>query len=380
MYLVSESPQSLDDLEVRIFADPSDGYIAEARSSDDKASCALPPPPLSELDEAAGPKAYGTVLFRWLFQQDVGDLFRRARWATDSYSRTAGPVGGLRVRLWLDPRSDVLHRLRWEALYDSDRDQPLVLDVVLSRFLRSRVALTRPISESPLRILLVACNPHHLEALDLAEIDEALDRLGSGGAMQQIASVLEVGRLLEAPLDDVRSHLSTGFHVLHLWAETTFAGEAGSLILCGDKDEPVTVPFAEVPRTLVGDGPAPHLVFVATASPEADPGGERLSPLASAWIEAGAQAVVTIGSPLPGRDQLFFTEKFYGFLLRSGTIDAAMAEARSRIYQPDPDRWSWAAPVLYMRTAEGQLFQPLPEDVGSIVQSPLFKRLTTEGA
>jgi len=58
-----------------------------------------------------------------------------------------------------------------------------------------------------------------------------------------------------------------------------------------------------------------------------------------------------------------FTERFYNTLIRTGSVDTALSVARSSLYYHRSESWQWAYPVLYMRSPDAQLFQPLSESL-----------------
>jgi hypothetical protein len=372
MLIASEDrQQSLDDLEIRIYA-TADGYTAEIRAPDGSAaSCEMPPFPFESRDlSSLAPRSYGIELFRWLFQKDVLDLFRRSRWGAESYSRSAGPVGGLRLRLWLDREAGPVHGLRWEALYDPERDAPLAAETAFSRFVRSPAPYGWPVRERPLRVLLAAADPEGLAELEVRGIGSILDRLAGTGTVQQVRPVLEVDRLFDDPsLQDLQERLRRRYHILHLWARTT---ADGSLVIRSG-GLPQQIPFRDVAKALLSPDAAPHLVFLVPGGLVEPTAEEKLADLATALLDAGAQAVVVLQGTIDEKELLIFTERFYDVLLRSGTIDVAVTEARTKLYNIDPESWGWTAPALHVRVAEGLLFQPLPEMVQSLVQSPVFQ-------
>lgn len=365
--------QSLDDLEIRIYA-ASDRYTAEIRTPDgSNASCEMAPFPFESRDPSPlDPRLYGTKLFHWLFQKDVFDLFRRARWGAESYNRSAGPAGGLRLRLWLDREAGPVHGLRWEALYDPERDAPLAAEMAFSRFVRSPAPYGWPVRERPLRVLLAAADPEGPAKLDLSGIDSILSRVAGAGSVPR--TMLEVDRLLDDPsLEELRERLGKHFHILHLWARTTGDGSLLMRVRRGERPQPI--PFRDVAKDLLIPDATPHLVFLVPggfAEPTAE---KKLADLATALLDAGAQAVVVLQGEIGETELLIFTERFYDVLLRSGTIDVAVTEARNKLYNSKPESWAWAAPALYVRVAEGQLFQPLPDMLQTFLRGPVFQSL-----
>jgi hypothetical protein len=54
---------------------------------------------------------------------------------------------------------------------------------------------------------------------------------------------------------------------------------------------------------------------------------------------------------------IVFAQRFYGALVRDGEpVDAAIAKARMSLFASDADSLEWGTPVLFMRVADGRIF------------------------
>ena len=382
--MIGESQQqAFDEMEVRVFRDPPEGYMAEISMTDDRASCRLPNFPPESVFSETDLRSYGIQLFEWLFRDDLLQLFRRARWSTETLSRSAGPVSGVRFRLWLEPQATELHCVWWEALHDPTRDEPLTLDMPFSRFMRVKAPRGWAISERPLRMLIATSNPEGLGEFGLTTIDVALERELISKATRSVQRSLDVNKTTGAPtLGNLRRQLESGYHIIHVLAHATLVDGRGCLILESADGKANRVRFEEVADLIAHSSrEVPYFVFLATPMTASDqrplfknrslfiasPVGEALVRLAPMLIEAGVQAVVAVQAPIDNQKLWLFIERFYNVLIRTGVIDMAMAEARTRIYSPDS--WEWAFPVLYMRTPGAQLFHPLPESLEATVRN-----------
>ncbi len=368
--MIGESQQqAFDEMEVRVFLNAPEGYMAEISMTDDRASCRLPNPPPESVFSETELRPYGIRLFEWLFRDELLDLFRRARWSTETYGRSAGPVSGVRFRLWLEPQATDLHVVWWEALHDPTRDEPLTIDMPFSRFMRVNAPRGWPISERPLRMMIATSSPEGLSQFGLTNIDVALERELVSKATSSVQRSLDVDKPTGAPtLDNLRKQLESGYHIVHVLAHATLVNGQGCLILEGADGKATGVPFEEVAELIAHSSrEAPYFVFLATPMTASDMVGETLVRLAPMLIEAGVQAVVAVQAPIDNEKLWLFIERFYNVLIRTGVIDMAMAEARARIYSPDS--WEWAFPVLYMRTPDAHLFHPLPESLEATVRS-----------
>jgi CHAT domain len=366
--------QAFDDIEIRILRDYDGGYVGEINMRDGQASCKLPSLPLDTLNQTSDPRTYGIKLFEWVFQQDLWEVFRRARWSTEMYSRSTNPASSLRLRLWLDPEASDLHRLWWEAMRDPSRDEPLSLETAFSRFVRPSAARGWPISDRPIRLLIIGSNPSGLTQFGLSDIDLKMEDRIFGRATNALDSSLRFNRLMGAPtLSQVREELECGYHIIHVIAHAAITNGSGSLILADAQGRAQPVPFEEVVSVLARSSKeVPYLIFLTTPTMPLTAGekvGETLVSFAPMLIQAGVQAVVANQAPISNEAMLMLTEKFYNVLIRTGVIDLAVTEARARIYNPNrPDDWQWTHPVLYMRTFDARLFLPLPESLVSNLQ------------
>src|SRR6185369_14063573 len=199
-------------------------------------------------------------------------------------------------------------------------------------------------------------------------IDVALERELVSKATSSVRRSLDVDKPTgAATLDNLRRQLESGYHIIHVLAHATLVNVQGCLILEGVDGKATGVPFDEVAKVIDHSSrEAPYFVFLATPMTASDQVGETLVRLAPMLIEAGVQAVVAVQAPMDNHKLWLFIERFYNVLIRTGVIDMAMAEARTRIYSPE--QWEWAFPVLYMRTPDAQLFHPLPESLEATVR------------
>jgi hypothetical protein len=369
LMIYESQQQAFDEMEVRIFCEGEEGYLAEISLTDDKASCRLPNPEIESLKQESDPRLLGIRLFEWLFRDEILAKFHRARWSTEMYSRAAGPVSGIRFRLWIDPKAEALHSLWWEALHDPTRDEPLSLDLAFSRFLRVKAPRGWPISERPLKMLLVASNPQGLERFGVTPIDVSRESdiiKKATGSVQQFIT-LDDRPVVPTP-DNLRSLLGFGYHIVHILAHATVLDGRGCLILADNDAKAYAVPFEDVAKALAqSTREAPYFVFLSTPLSAGDQAGETMVRFAPILLEAGIQAVVAVQAPIGDERLWLFTERFYNILIRTGVIDMAMSEARARLYSPGD--WEWAYPVLYMRTPDAQLFHPLSDSLEATVQN-----------
>jgi len=218
---------------------------------------------------------------------------------------------------------------------------------------------------------LIISSPEGIDRFALNEIDQELEKIITNDATRRLELVLKLDRLREPPTlariqDAVRIQPSRAgenvYHIVHLLAPAAFHDDQGYLILPDDAGRAQEVPFKAVADAIVSSDPPPRLVFLAVPLTTRGQEGVTLVDQAQMLIEAGVQALVAIEPPISAPNLLRFIRHFYDTLMRTGVIDVAMAEARAEIYNPDnPNNWEWTYPVLYMRTPDSRLFQPLSE-------------------
>jgi hypothetical protein len=364
--------QLFDDMELRIFrSSAKDDYTAELYLPDGglyqrDLSAAI----LDTLAEIEDPRHYGAKLFHWLFEGRMRAAFDLARGVTSTRKQFFKEERQTRLRLWLDPGCDQLHAVRWEALHDPMNDRPLSLSTAFSRFVRVSAIRGWTVSERPIRMLLIISNP-----VDQPEVDERLQKALVSQATRPLEQLLVLHRLREvATLGRIGEAMAKGYHILHLLADAVRDEEGLHVLLPDQEGQTQQVAGAELAQALITTPErAPYLIFLAPASQEGEQSsGQALTGLASLLIEAGAQAVVAIQKAMDREMLLAFMERFYEVLVRTGVVDMAVAEARGRIYEYEPDGWSWAHPVLTMRAKDAQLFQPLPEPLEDMLQQDLW--------
>jgi hypothetical protein len=390
--------QSCYDLKIRIYKSDYEGYKVEFRSADgESVSDQLPEFAFNMLKKRVNPGIYGSILFDWLFVGKVKEAFRSFQYLSSGSPEAKTADIKIRLLLELDPQLELggqtvgrrrlkwetFHEqvtrglgaslemegrpsssflLRWETLYDSVQKAPLALTTAFSRFVRSQIRGTCLVRERPLRMLVLASQPGGLERFSLAPFDSdptaAIAELVERFAPNLAIVKRKMGSLA---LDQLQGEAGQGgFHIVHLLAHVVPLGEDGAILLADEGGNAFIAPFTSVVQALMSPSQGgPFLIFLATPSPGEQ--AQLLANLGAKLVEAGAQAVISILSPITGSEVHRFTDRFYQRLFQTGIVDAAVRDARAEIY--DPNSWEWAAPVLYLGAPDAQLFQPLPESL-----------------
>ena len=79
--------------------------------------------------------------------------------------------------------------------------------------------------------------------------------------------------------------------------------------------------------------------------------------VAAGLIQAGVPAVIAMQAEISDDAAHEIADTFYKSLARNMPVDAALTEARRKIFLFDLQSLEWATPILYMQVNDGQLFE-----------------------
>jgi CheY-like chemotaxis protein len=318
--------------------DPNDSFLqkALARLASDDSDQAL----LIDL---------GRILFERLFSDDVAVCFR------SSLSQVRGLGQGLRLRLQI--QAPELAALPWEYLYDPVEDCFLAQspEIALSRYLPLGVPVRAAPIYLPLRLLAVIANPRDFPRLDLAQetsiLQSALQPLIERKAVKLVfcehATVAEIGQAVR----ELKPH------VVHFAGHARWQQEAFMIL---EQDSGESRPVSErVFRELFLGADDTRLVVLNTCHSGTTAALAPLTGLAPRMLQRRLAAVVAMQRAITDESALVFAREFYRSLAQGRPIDAATAEARKGMYlEAGEHHQDWASPVLFLRAANGRLFEP----------------------
>jgi tetratricopeptide (TPR) repeat protein len=300
-----------------------------------------------EAAPVAAAKDVGSRLYNAVFADAVHECLRR------SLDQAREENAQLRIRLRLSDCPE-LANLPWEMLYDQRDDwfialsnmTPVVRYVQLPDPPRAlHVAL-------PLKILVIRSEPTDYPELDLdaewGHVAEALSELTDAGA-------IAFTELASPTMGDLRRALvQDSFHVLHYMGHGGFDEQNGGVLLLADRtghSVPVTAGDLGV---LLHDHTNMRLaVLNACEGARTDP-TDPFAGVADTLVRRGIPAVVAMQFEFSDDAAIEFAPALYGALAAGLPVDAAVGEARKAVYTVSP--LEWATPVLYLRAADGQLF------------------------
>jgi hypothetical protein len=352
--------------------DTKSEYAAEIQllATGESYTALLAKPSCKAWGELKDPREYGIELYRWLFgPPPLQDAIRRAIWRSEQLPSQRTLVSrGVRLRLALDPRSSMLHRLWWEALYDPHRQCEVGLQAPISRLVQTHARLKGPVVDLPLRMLVLTSNPEGLAKFDVAAVDVRLEEKLADEALAEVERSVKVTRMrTPKPRDIQRALEELRPHIIYVLAHAVYDDKGnGQLLLCSETGHVEPVPFEAMAPLLTLDGKhAPHLIFAALPQSARVDFDNSLATMGPALLAAGTAAVVAVHAPLPAESLLHFTTAFMGQIVTGGPVDAAMMMARRAIYSPK--QWEWTFPVLYLRQADTVLVPSFYREIRSFV-------------
>jgi hypothetical protein len=305
--------------------------------------------------EAAAVREFGGRLFDAVFRDQLRTALAASIDQVEGQQDT-----GLRVRLRLSDCPE-LTELPWEYLYDSDARRFLALSqwTPVVRYLEMPSPI-RPLRVTPpLRILMMAASPTDFPSLDVVaewtKVREALEGLQQAGRVQ-------LDRVPTGTLADLRAALrGADYHVFHFIGHGRYDSttQDGVLALEGPQGRAQLVSGADM-GALLHDERSLRLALLNSC--EGARGGldDPYAGTAQSLVYQGIPAVVAMQFEITDAAAITFARSLYAAVADGYPLDAAMAEARNAVRE-QPNAVEWATPVLYLRAADGRIFD-VPAD------------------
>jgi hypothetical protein len=288
-------------------------------------------------------------------QDNTGDGVR------ELFSRSLDLVGqdaGLRLRLRLPPE---LADIPWEYLY-LDRSGTtdamagfLALDPRVAIVRHEALPVPQPLPRAPgdITVLAALASPEGLDPLDLDREEHDLRE-----ALKQQAEV-QLKVLKNATLDSVQKAIP-GTRVFH------FAGHGGFRQHAGDSPGTVTgtgaleledgaIDAEKLGMNLRGN--QVRLVVLGGCETGRRAGTYVWGSIAPALVRFQVPAVVANQYSISDQCAIAFSKHFYCALVGGLSIERAVTAGRIAAYNADQNGRDWGVPVLYLRAADGELFE-----------------------
>jgi hypothetical protein len=306
-------------------------------------------PGAAEAADGASPEQAGGELFRTVFQ---GELLRAFQGCLAK--ARGGP--GIRIRLRLNEVPE-LAGLPWEYLYDAEGRGFLALSgrTPVVRYLELNEVLGTLLVEPPLRVLAVISTPRGYR--ELAKADEEWQQLGAALEPLRRSGRIEVERLERPTPEALEERLRTGqpVHVLHFVGHGGFSElrEEGVLVFEDENGDGVPVGGPSL-AYLLQDHPSLRLAVLNACSGARSSLENTFAGTAQVLVQRGVPAVIAMQSEVMDETACGFAEKFYRALAAGLPVDACVGEVRRALAaERNPE---WGTPVLYLRAADGRLF------------------------
>ncbi len=299
-------------------------------------------------------RAIGDGLFRALLTQNY-----EMRLLYSGSRNALADGSNLRVKLRIEAES--LGALPWEYFYDDlvIKDY-LGLDAHTSlvRYVPMAQQTPRMSIQGPVRILGMAANPRTGNGADFARpLDVTDERARIDKAIRSLHESGEVNFQWVAgeSYDDLFAAMYKGpWHVFHFVGHggVDESGE-GFVMLAGESGASEEYSASKLNRVLGLAGPLRLVVLNCCDSARGS------SSLAKKLVLSGVPAVLAMQFPISDEAAIEFSSAFYFAIASGAPVDGAVTHARIRMQNKSPIEWG--IPVLYMRAADGRIFdKPLP--------------------
>jgi tetratricopeptide (TPR) repeat protein len=292
-------------------------------------------------------KTFGSDLFDALFQSDVRDLYHTASAEADAAGR------GIRVTLRLGQTPE-LADVPWEYLCDDGRFISVSERTPIVRYLDLKKAYAPLAIQPPLRILGMVSDPEGVAELDVAaekrRLDRALERPIERGLVDVVwLESATLTALLEA-LD------RTDFHIFHYIGHGGFdeAMDDGVLVLEDADRRPRRVTGMKLGQ-LISDKRTLRLAVLNACEGGRSGKESPFAGVAASLVKFELPSVVAMQFEITDKAAIVFAGGFYSALARGEPIVGALAAARKAIWA-DYNDIEWGTPVLFMRIADGRIF------------------------
>lgn len=314
------------------------------------------PQDLSEAETSAleAAKAFGGRLYEAVFTEQMHGCLRAS---LDEAQRRGA---GLRIRLRLTEAPE-LADWPWEYLYHSalNRFLSLSTQTPIVRYFDLPERIQPLAVQPPLKILVMISSPQDQPRLD---VEREWEKLQEALRDLQRRKLVVLEKLEEATLPALQKLLRrTECHIFHFIGHGDFDQQRqdGVLIFEDAEEQGRPVSGQELGTLLHDHGPLRLAVLNACEGGWA----ARANPFAGAapsLVQQGVPAVIAMQFPITDEAAIAFAQNFYGALADGYPVDAALSEARKAIFGQG-NEVEWGTPVLFMRAAEGRIF-----DVASV--------------
>lgn len=302
----------------------------------------------------AGLEALGSALYGFLFETRRHESLETL--LNKSLGATRDPDSGLRIRIQCDEANPDIAAMPWEYLYSSVEKRFVATSVKtpLVRFIEVGQPI-RPMEVSgPLRVLLVVPVAADLATdREVKQIEATLAPLGDKVALTVLDGIVTPDAFRQALV-------SQPFDVIHFMGHGDFSQQVPSLRFNDPTGGRIDMTHDDL-GGLLRNHLRVKLVVLNSCHGGAQSSTTAFLGMAPRLIEVGIPAVIAMQFQVTDAESLVFAEQFYHSLFtgyEAGSVDFAVAQARSELERRFPEQRSFGVPVLFSRYHEGVLFAP----------------------
>jgi tetratricopeptide (TPR) repeat protein len=365
------------DFEISVHRDDGDEYVVRARSGKGKAEIRFTNPfnedkrkvvrstltaaalrsssaaRKTKMRGAAAPevremKNFGALLFNEVVSGPMREFYQKCQAQADRER------AGMRLRLTLDQSVD---DLPWEFLCLNDDFVALNPRSPVVRYIEGAASCSLVKVEYPLRVLVVIAKPSDEVPLDTdaekESIKTALKPLTDQGVVH--LTFIEGNNTWKKMQDAL---LPNRTHILHFIGHGAFDENSNEgVLIMADEDGKTELLDSERLRVLVLGRSRLALIVLNSCLGTQGGDAQPFSSVAAGLVKSGIPAVIAMQFEISDEAAREISEIFYTSLSLNMPVDAALTEARRRIFLSNRNSLEWATPILYMQVPDGQLFE-----------------------
>ncbi len=341
------------DLEIAKQGDQIVLRVLRSSEGEDQAAVTISASSLQDLDETEDLAGLDERIGRCLLADTVGE-----RWAANVATADQANEG---VRLRIIVQDETLAGVVWEAARSRDKWVALRPQTPVVRYVPAPRATPALAVRGPLRMLVLVGAGGEA---GLVNLDYHRERDQLNAALQPLveAKSLELhwaeGAVTRQALQDMLRRFQP--HVLHYIGHGAYdpANREGYLFLARPKPGGGVTHYqlGTTDLALLLDGSPIRFAFLNACQT-----GQTISGMAGALVRAVLPAALGMRTAVPDQAAAAFAGAFYRALVDGWSVDAAVVEGRRLLaMQHRTNTSAWAIPVLYMRSADGVLFDLAP--------------------
>jgi hypothetical protein len=294
-------------------------------------------------------KEFGSKLFNALFADDI-----KSCWQNSLHDATRNHMG-LRLRLRLSDTPELLD-VPWEFLYYGSLNRFLSLskETPLIRYLDLPVRTPTLTVSLPLRVLVMISSPHDYPTLD---VEYEWQRLKQAVARLERTGLLLLDRLPMATLGALQRQLRQyDYHIFHFIGHGAYDRQAQDGVLLLENEQGASrLISGQYLGMILHDEASLRLALLNCCEGGRTSATDPFAGVCQSLVQQGIPAVIAMQFAISDQAAITLTHEFYTALADGLPVDTALAEARKSLFAENNDI-EWGTPVLYMRTATGQIF------------------------